>query len=109
MHRLWDSDLIEWNTRSEDVWVTELAEVDTPEARAVAMKGKVEEWATESLMAARGAYLVPKTGQRIKTGEKLSREYFDANLPIVRRRLYRAWIRLAVVLNETWPGDSSGP
>ena len=29
MHRLWDSDLIEWNTRSEDVWLTEL---DSPEA-----------------------------------------------------------------------------
>jgi hypothetical protein len=34
MHRLWNSDMIEWNTRSEDVWLAELAEPDTPEARS---------------------------------------------------------------------------
>ena len=102
MHRLWDSDLIEWNTRSEDVWLAELAELDTPEARAMAMRGTVEEWATESLTAARGAYLVPTTGQRIKPGEKLAKAYFDANLPVVRRRLCQAGLRLAWVLNQAF-------
>jgi len=105
MHRLWDSDLIEWNTRSEDVWFDELAAPDTPENRAITSRGTVEDWATESLTAARGAYLVPTTGHRIKPGEKLAKAYFDANLPIVRQRLYQGGLRLAMVLNETWPGD----
>ncbi len=34
MHRLWDSDMIEWNTRSEDVWLVDLAELDTDQNRA---------------------------------------------------------------------------
>ena len=102
MHRLWDSDMIEWNTRSEDVWLAELAELDSPEARAMTMRGAVEDWATESLTAARAAYLVPGTNARIKPGQKLSREYFDANLPVVRRRLYEGGVRLAMVLNEAF-------
>ena len=105
MHRVWDSDLIEWNTRSEDVWLAELAELDTDKNRAPWMGGTVEDWATESLLAARAAYLVPGTDVRIKPGQKLSREYYDAHLPVVRRRLCQAGVRLAMVLNEVWPAD----
>ena len=54
------------------------------------------------LTAARGAYLVPTTGQRIKPGEKLAKAYFEAKLPTVRWRLYRGGIRLAMVLNEAF-------
>ena len=53
-----------------------------------------------SLLAARGAYKVPETGERIKSGQKLSDAYLNANLPIVRRRLYQAGVRLAMVLND---------
>jgi nuclease S1 len=105
MHRLWDSDMIEWNTRSEDVWLAELAELDSPEARAMTMRGAVEDWATESLTAARAAYLVPGTVARIKPGQKLSREYYDEKLPVVRWRLYRGGFRLAMVLNEAFSDD----
>jgi hypothetical protein len=71
MHHVWDSDLIQWNTRSEDVWLAELKAMDTPEARQEAMKGTVEEWATEGLLAARRAYQEPTSGRRIKSGQKL--------------------------------------
>jgi hypothetical protein len=40
---------------------------------------------------------------RIKPGTKLADAYQEANLPVVRRRLYQAGIRLAMVLNEVWP------
>jgi len=103
MHQLRDSDLIEWNTRSEDVWLAELAELDTDHNRAAWMRGAVEEWASESLLAARAAYVVPGTDARLKPGQKLSREYYDAHLPVVRRRLYQAGVRLAMVLNECFP------
>ena len=55
-------------TNTEDFWLVDLAELDTPEARAAAMKGTVEDWATESLLAARHAYQVPETGMRSKSG-----------------------------------------
>jgi hypothetical protein len=57
---------------------------------------------TESLLAAREAYRVPDTGMRIMPGIKLGDQYFDKNLPVVRRRLYHAGVRLAMVLNEAF-------
>ncbi len=36
------------------------------------MAGTVEEWAMESLLAARQAYQVPETGKRLKPGQKLA-------------------------------------
>jgi hypothetical protein len=70
--------------------------------RQEAMKGTVEEWATESLLAAQKAYQVPETGKRLKPGQKLGDSYFDANLHVVRQRLYRGGVRLATVLNEAF-------
>jgi hypothetical protein len=79
--------------------------LDTPEGRAAATKGSVEDWATESLMAAGKAHQDPVTGKRIKPGQKLSDVYLNANLPTVRRRIYQGGIRLARVLNEAFPDD----
>jgi hypothetical protein len=105
MHRLWDSDMIERTSPSQEAWLASLARLDTPEARAAATKGTVEERATESLLAARQAYQVPETGMRLKPGQKLADAYVEANLPVVRRRLYRAGVRLARVLNEALQED----
>ena len=102
MHALWDSGMIERVSKSEDVWLADLAALDTPEARQEAMKGTVEDWATESLLAARQAYQVPETGNRLKSGQKLGDAYLEANLPVVRRRLCQSGIRLAMVLNEAF-------
>jgi hypothetical protein len=67
------------------------------------MKGTVEDWATESLLAARHAYEVPETGKRLKPGQMLGDAYLEANLPVVRSRLFEAGVRLAWVLNEAFP------
>jgi nuclease S1 len=75
--------------------------MDTPDALRDAQKGSVEDWATESLLAAREAYIDPKTGQRMKAGAKLDDVYQAKSLPVARGRLYRAGMRLARVLNET--------
>jgi hypothetical protein len=74
--------------------------MDTPEARHKAQAGCVEDWATESLLVARDAYRDPATGQRIKRGVKLAESYQVRELPMVKRRLYEAGVRLAWVLNE---------
>ena len=94
--------MIERVSKSEDRWLADLAHLDSPEARQEAMKGTVEDWATESLLAARQAYQVPETGKRLKSGQKLGDAYLEANLPVVRQRLYQAGVRLAMVLNEAF-------
>jgi hypothetical protein len=87
----------------EDFWIVDLAALDTTVNREAAMRDTVEDWATESLVAARMAYQVPETKQRLKPGQKLSDAYFNANLPVARQRLYQASVRLAMILNEAFP------
>ncbi len=74
--------------------------MDTPEALRDAQKGSVEDWAIESLLASREAYVDPATGQRMKPGAKLGDVYQAKSLPVAKQRLYRAGARLAMVLNE---------
>jgi hypothetical protein len=102
LHRLWDSGLIEHGGATEDFWIAELGAVDTPAARAAAVQGTTEDWATESLLAARLAYQVPETGKRMKSGQKLADAYLKANLPRIRSRLYLGGVRLAWVLNDAF-------
>jgi hypothetical protein len=100
MHSLWDSGMIERVSKDEDFWLTDLAALDMQGNRQEAMKGTVEDLATESLLADRQAYQVPETGKRLKPGQKLGDAYVDANLHVVRQRLYKAGVRLATLLNE---------
>jgi hypothetical protein len=100
MHALWDTLMIERVSKSEDAWLNDLAALDTAENRTEWIKGTVEDWATESLLAAREAYQDPATGLRLKAGTKLADVYQKKSLPVVRRRLSQAGVRLAMVLNE---------
>jgi hypothetical protein len=105
VHPVWDFDLIERSGRGEDAWLAKLEALDSPEVRAQAMAGSIEDWATESLLAARGAYQDPATGMRIGPGPRLAEAYQAATLPVVRRRLDQGSIRLATLLNGIWPAD----
>ncbi len=105
MHRLWDSGMIRHVGDTEDFWLADLAALDTPKARVEAMKGSTEDWATESLILAKAAYQVPDTGKRLKSGQMLGDLYLNTHLPVVRKRLYQAGLRLALVLNQTFPED----
>jgi hypothetical protein len=51
------------------------------------MKGTVEDWVTERLLAARQTYRVPETGKRRKSGQKLREVYVTAKLPVGRQQL----------------------
>jgi hypothetical protein len=103
LHRVWDSGIIDRAGPGEDGWLDDLVAMDTDAARGQAQAGTVEDWATESLLAARAVYQDPATGQRIKPGAKLGDAYQERNLPVVKQRLYQAGVRLAWVLNEAWP------
>jgi S1/P1 Nuclease len=100
MHWLWDSDMIERASKSEEDWLKELTTPDDEKAQFELPKGTVEDWARESLPAAREAYEDPTTNKRIKPGARLGDAYQERSLPVVRQRLYRAGVRLAGVLNE---------
>jgi hypothetical protein len=76
--------------------------VDTEVVRGPAQAGTVEDWATASLLAARAAHQDPATGRRITPGTKLGAAYQEANLPVVKRRLYQPAARLAWVLKEVF-------
>ena len=89
MHRLWDSDMIDRTHRSDDAWLADLAALDTPENRQQALKVTVEDWATESLLAAWQAYQVPRTGCGSSPVPSWAIRYLEANLPVVRQRLYQ--------------------
>jgi hypothetical protein len=92
--------MIEWNTRSADDWLKEIAELATPQGQHDVSGRPVEDWATESLLAAWEADENPLTGTRIKPGAKLGRDFFGKSLPVVRQRLYQAGVTLAFELNE---------
>ena len=57
-------------------------------------------------MAAREAYQDPRSGQRIKPGVKLADDYQARSLPVAKRRLDPAGVRLAMVLNDTLRAES---
>jgi nuclease S1 len=102
LHSVWDTGIIDHAGRGEEGWLADLVAMDTPEALGEAQKGSVEDWATESLLAARQAYQDPTTGQRMKPGANLGDDYQAANLPVAKRRLYQAGARLAWVLDEVF-------
>ena len=61
MHRLWDGGMIERISTSEDYWLKELTVLPSSQSRDTTAEGTVEDWATESLLAAREAYQDPTT------------------------------------------------
>ncbi len=105
MHSLWDGRLLARMSNEEDYWLKELTVLPSSQMPQDAAAGTVEDWATESLLAAREAYVDPATGQRIKSDDKLGLDYHNKNLPVVKERMYLAAMRLAKVLNECFAGD----
>ena len=102
MHSLWDGGMIQRMSDKEDYWLKELTFLPPAQSPDKSARDTVEDWATESLLAAREAYVDPQTGQRIKSGAKLGLDYHNKNIPVVKERMYRAGIRLAMVLNEAF-------
>jgi Mrp family chromosome partitioning ATPase len=79
---------------------SEVDAVSTPENSAEWSMGTPEDWATESLEAAKVAYCLPGTRTVMKSGSNLGEGYCRSMLPIVQRQLAKAGVRVAAVLNE---------
>ncbi len=100
LHRLWDEGILLHHDSDEAVWIAELEAQARPEQSRQWAKCNVATWADESLAAARQAYVWPGTGLALEPGAKLGSEYFEFALPVVRRRMAQAAVRLATMLNE---------
>ena len=105
MHSLWDSGIIERVSTDEGYWLNDLSVLPSSQSHDATTGGTVEDWATESLLAAREAYRDPTTGMRLKSGAKLGEAYHTKSLPVVRQRLYQAGMRLAMVLNDAFSAN----
>ena len=103
LHRVWDSDLLERSKRSEADTTKALEARINPDLAAQWSQGTVEDWANESLKAAKVAYLTPGTKDELRKGAKLGQAYYEANLPTAELRIEQAGVRLAVVLNAIFP------
>ena len=77
MHRLWDSGMILHAGDTEDFWLADLAELDTPNHRIEARKGTVEDWATESLMLAKAAYSRAGNRQEVEARTEAGRCLYE--------------------------------
>ncbi len=86
--------------RDEPEMVDDLrALADRPEARDWA-RGRIEDWADESLALGRRACQVPGTDRILRNGDEIGREYEDANFPAAMQRIAQSGVRLAYLLNE---------
>jgi hypothetical protein len=102
LHQVWDSGLFHARYRhhAEDTLLGEAtALADRPEALRWP-RGRVEDWADESLQIGRRAYLIPGTGRPLRPGEEIGPDYVEANLPLAVERVARSGVRLAAMLNE---------
>lgn len=100
LHRVWDSDLIRRIGGNDRVWVDRVTPLITPDRVKAWSSGSVDDWANESLKAARLAYYFPKGSTRpIRSIDPLGKEYVEFAEPILREQMARAGVRLANELN----------
>jgi nuclease S1 len=100
LHRLWDSDLIRHLGGNDRVWVERVNRTITPETVKTWSRGAVEDWADESLRAAKRAYSGPEgSPATLTSGARLGEDYVRMAKPIVQEQMGRAGVRLANELN----------
>jgi nuclease S1 len=100
LHQVWDSGLLYQGIRNEKELIRKMEDLAHQPESGLWLRGRIEDWADESLEAGRHAYLIPGSNATLRTGDSIGRDYERANLPVVVDRLARSGIRLAYLLNE---------
>jgi nuclease S1 len=100
LHQVWDSGLFSQGFRNENNLLRALESLAKEPQSRDWLKGRIEDWANESLEVGRRAYLVPGTNITLRSGDAIGREYERINLPLAVDRLARSGVRLASLLNE---------
>ena len=96
LHLFWDIDLVEMVEGSTDEVAKALAGSVSTEERTSWQSGNPEAWTNESFKLSRSyAY-------NLGESTDLSDDYVAAALPVVRRRLVQAGVRLSWLLNNAF-------
>jgi hypothetical protein len=103
LHRLWDSDLIHRIGGNDQAWTHRIDREITPSTIKEWSRGSVDDWANESLQAAKLAYRNPETASKpFASGVTLGEPYLKRAEPILLEQMARASVRLANELNEVF-------
>ena len=110
LHRLWDSDLIHAVGGNDHIWVERVEQRITPETAKAWSAGTVEDWAGETLRAAKLAYQEREgaTGP-MPSGTILGSAYLKRADPILREQMAKAGVRLAHDLNTIFAKADAEP
>ena len=94
LHELWDTGMLETEKGTARAMAKLLDEECDPNDRAAWQAGTPSDWANESLaLTIEYVYPLPELNE-------ISEEYVNRALPILHRRLVRAGVRLAWLLND---------
>ena len=104
LHQVWDSGILRMEFRGEREAADALFEVARRPSSRGWTGGTAEDWADESLEAAKKAYIDPATRQTIRNGARLGDEYQTTHIRTVVERLTKAGLRLSEVLNADLVG-----
>jgi hypothetical protein len=107
LHRVWDSQIIEHASGDERTWLNNINSLATNRNVAEWSEGKAEEWATESLQAAKEAYYLPGSTTVMRSGTRLGDDYCRTALPIIQVQLEKAGVRGAWMLNEIFRSSAA--
>lgn len=99
LHQIWDSGLLARHYPHERDLLSALERVASQGASRDWPRGRLEDWANESLEVGRHAYLDPSTKAYLRSGQAIGHAYEEDNRPRAEERLARAGIRLASLLN----------
>jgi nuclease S1 len=100
LHQVWDSGLLYHGFRNENELMRKMEDLAHQPESGLWLRGRIEDWADESLEVGRRAYLIPGSNATLRTGDSIGRDYEQAKLPVVVDRLARSGVRLAYLLNE---------
>jgi len=99
LHSLWDSGIIDRAGLDEDTFASELLQNIDAALIPSMQAGTVVEWANANhALAKPHVYKLPK-----EPVPKLGQDYYDANADLVDDQLTKAGLRLARILNESFP------
>ncbi len=100
LHRLWDSGLIHQIGGNDGAWTDRIERAITPESARAWAGGNVDDWADQSLQAAKLAYKATEGAPKaVPSGITLGQDYVHRAEPILREQMARASVRLADELN----------
>ena len=102
LHRVWDSGLLDRGHGNEADLLARISALANAEDAKGWTSGTTEDWADESLQAARRAYGLADLEEPLRKGSKLGEDYQAIHLPVAETRLAQSGVRVAAILNAVF-------